>query len=482
MTDRHVCIILFLLLLVVWRPLMTDEWCKTSWRAKPIDQMPRWDPIDCSAAVEEIARLPSLVFAGEIRILRSLLKKAALGEAFVLQCGNCAEEFVDCHGPKIHHFLKIILQMSFILACVGGKRIVKIGRIAGQYAKPRSSDFEILDGVSLPSYRGDMVNSREPNSDARRPNPSRMIEGYFRSAATLNLIRAFMQGGYSEVQHAGDWHTAFSKFFGENPKYMGLVERVKDFLRFSDAFGSRGPRLFEDDALFTSHEALLLDYEEALTRLDTTEGGWFDTSAHMLWIGERTRNSEHAHAEFLRGVENPVGVKIGPGYSLADVRRLFLMLNPGNEVGKVFFITRFGCGKAAKELVPLVDMVVNERFNVLWMCDPMHGNTYMNSSGRKTRSYEDIVGEVDAFFDVLEVKGAVPAGIHLELTGENVTECVGGPQALTDSDLSANYLTGCDPRLNMLQALDLAFHVGRRVASVGLHKMLESNQRTTPPR
>jgi 3-deoxy-7-phosphoheptulonate synthase len=445
-----------------------ENWSRSSWRSKSVDQMPQWDSTVCAGVFEELSKLPSLVFAGEIRILQSLMKNVASGKAFILQCGNCAEEFSDCHGPKIHHFLKIILQMAFVLSCVGGKRIIKIGRIAGQYAKPRSKDFETINGVMLPSYRGDMVNSVEPNAIARMPDPRRMVEGYFRSASTLNLIRAFMQGGYGEIRNARGWHTAFSKFFGDSVKYLNLVSRVTDFLRFSDVFREEGGHIFEDNVLFTSHEALLLDYEESMTRFDTTEGGWFDTSAHMLWVGERTRHPEHAHIEFLRGVENPVGVKIGPGYSFSDIRKLFFLLNPGNEIGKVLFITRFGCSKAAEELSPLLEMVMEEGLHVLWMCDPMHGNTYVNGSERKTRSYDDIVGELDVFFSVLKNKGVMPAGVHLELTGENVTECVGGPQSLTDTDLEENYLSGCDPRLNMLQALELAFHIGQHIAASSL--------------
>lgn len=440
---------------------MFEEWDKTSWRLKNVDQMPQWDTLSCKSVNEELSQLPSLVFAGEIRKLMEMLKNASIGKAFVLQCGNCAEEFSDCHGPKIHKFLKLLLQMSFIISCVGGKKVVKIGRIAGQYAKPRSKDTELVGDVLLPSYRGDMVNSVEPNPEARTPNPRRIIDGYFRSAATLNLIRAFMQGGYGEIENARGWHATFSDFFGKNPKYISLVDKIRDFMRFSEVFLDGDARHFGAKDVFTSHEALLLDYEEALTRFDTTEGGYYDTSAHMLWVGERTRHPDHAHIEFLRGISNPVGVKIGPGHLLEDLQRVFSLLNSKNQGGKLALITRFGSSRIRDEMPKLVELVKKNKNNVLWLCDPMHGNTYVNNHSRKTRSYNDIIDEIDTFFDILYSFDEIPGGLHLELTADNVTECIGGPQVLTDVDLSSNYLSSCDPRLNFVQALDLSFHVAQ---------------------
>ena len=444
-----------------------NNWDKSSWRSKPADQMPKWDSVLCESVVEELSRLPSLVFAGEIRNLIGMLKSAAAGHAFVLQCGNCAEEFSECHGPKIHEFLKIILQMSLILACIGGKRVIRIGRIAGQYAKPRSRDTEHVGGMELPSYRGDMVNAFEPTLEARTPDPRRMIEGYFRSAATLNLIRAFMQGGYGEIQNARNWHSAFADIGAKNHEYIELVHKTADFMRFSEVFLGEDSRRLDDNHLFTSHEALLLEYEEALTRFDTTEGGWYDTSAHMLWIGERTRCPDHAHTEFLRGILNPIGVKIGPGFSLSDMERLYYLLNPSSDSGRLVWITRFGSSGVETEMPRLVEMAKKKGWKVVWMCDPMHGNTYTNGDARKTRNYNDIVSEVDSFFDILSYYGEIPGGLHLELTGENVTECIGGPQALNDRDLARSYYSTCDPRLNFMQALDLSFHVAQILSAQG---------------
>ena len=438
-----------------------NNWDKSSWRSKPADQMPKWDSVLCESVVEELSRLPSLVFAGEIRNLIGMLKSAAAGHAFVLQCGNCAEEFSECHGPKIHEFLKIILQMSLILACIGGKRVIRIGRIAGQYAKPRSRDTEHVGGMELPSYRGDMVNAFEPTLEARTPDPRRMIEGYFRSAATLNLIRAFMQGGYGEIQNARNWHSAFADIGAKNHEYIELVHKTADFMRFSEVFLGEDSRRLGDNHLFTSHEALLLEYEEALTRFDTTEGGWYDTSAHMLWIGERTRYPDHAHIEFIRGILNPVGVKIGPGFSLSDMERLYYLLNSSGGSGRLVWITRFGASHIQTEMPRLVETAKKRGWKVIWMCDPMHGNTYVNEQGRKTRDFDVITDEVRQFFLAHQQAGTMAGGIHLELSGTNVSECSGGRCAQTDNVLTESYQSACDPRLSAEQGIELAFAIAR---------------------
>lgn len=412
------------------------------------------------AALRKVSELPSLVFAGETRALKGALAQAVQGEAFVLQCGDCSEDFSRCTGPRIHALLKVILQMSIVLAYSGEKRVVNIGRIAGQYAKPRSSDIECVGGMNLPSYRGDMVNSPEATPEARTPDPSRILEGYFRATATLNLVRAFTRGGYAALDKVEAWHNDFLDAFPANPQYEQLVNGIRKAINFSAAIGLdiRAPQT-NQIALYTSHEALLLGYEEALTRIDTTTGDWYDTSAHMLWIGDRTRQPDGAHVEFLRGVGNPLGMKVGAAHVVDDIKRIVERLNPNNEPGRMSLITRFGADAVDSCLPPLARELRREGMNVVWLCDPMHGNTYTVDSARKSRRFDDIILELRRYFDIHRAEGTVPGGVHLELTGDKVTECTGGRRNLHDQDLHANYQTNCDPRLNAEQAVELAFEI-----------------------
>ncbi|GFE57337.1 class II 3-deoxy-7-phosphoheptulonate synthase [Geobacter sp. AOG1] len=437
------------------------EWNKSAWRSYPARQQPNWpDRNAYEGVLSEMAELPPLVFAGEVRTLREQLAQAGEGKAFVLQCGDCAEDFSRCTGPAIREMLKVILQMSVILAYAGERRVVKIGRMAGQYAKPRSSDTELVDGVEIPSYRGDMVNNPEPTLEARTPDPRRMQEGYFRAAATLNLARAFTAGGYAALDHVREWHRQSLDALPSSEKYEQLAREIGKTINFLSAIGldSHNP-IMGQVTLFTSHEALLLGYEEAMTRMDSTTGDWYDCSAHMLWIGDRTRQIDGAHVEFLRGVRNPLGVKVGPAHEIDDIKRLAHILNPANEPGRLTLITRFGTEKIDRFLPPLVREIQREGLKVVWSCDPMHGNTYQNDFGQKSRNFSDILGEIRAFFDIHRAEGSISGGVHLELTGDNVTECTGGSRQLLDEHLGQNYQTTCDPRLNAEQSVELAFEL-----------------------
>lgn len=438
-----------------------NSWSKSSWRGYPARQQPNWpDRQAYENVLQEIAELPPLVFAGEVRTLKDQLADAGEGKAFVLQGGDCAEDFSRCTGPAIREMLKVILQMSVVLAYAGERRVIKIGRIAGQYAKPRSSDTELVEGIELPSYRGDMVNSPEPTAEARTPNPRRMLEGYFRAAATLNLARAFTGGGYAALDHVREWHRQSLDALPSAGKYEQLAREIGKTINFLSAIGldSRNP-IMGQVTLFTSHEALLLGYEEAMTRLDSTTGDWYDCSGHMLWIGDRTRQADGAHVEFLRGVRNPLGLKVGPNHDIDDIKRLAHILNPANEPGRLTLITRFGTNKIAGYLPSLIREVQREGLKVVWSCDPMHGNTYQNDYGQKSRNFGDILGEIRKFFEIHRAEGSVPGGVHLELTGDNVTECTGGSRQLLDEHLAQNYQTTCDPRLNAEQSVELAFEL-----------------------
>lgn len=440
----------------------SPEWSRTSWRAYPAAQQPTWpDAQALDATVRQLQHLPALVFAGETRKLIEGLADAAEGRAFVLQAGDCAEEFARCHGPSIHALLKVILQMSVVLAYSGERRVIKIGRLAGQYAKPRSSDVEVIDGVSLPSYRGDMVNRPEPTAEARRPDPSRMLDGYFRSTATLNLIRAFTSGGYGSLERVYAWNSAPRALADDSTdRYAALVAGIRKSMDFMRAIGidDSSPSI-EQTVLYTSHEALLLEYEEAMTRVDTTTGLWYNTGAHMLWIGDRTRQANGAHVELLRGVGNPIGLKVGPTADFDDLVRAIRALNPENLPGRISLIARLGARKVDALLPTLIRRVRAEGLAVTWLCDPMHGNTFTTDGGRKSRSYEDIVTEIRHFWQIHHAEGTVAAGVHLELTGDPVTECIGGSQRLGPGDLSQNYQTACDPRLNAEQSVELAFEL-----------------------
>ncbi|HET97633.1 MAG TPA: 3-deoxy-7-phosphoheptulonate synthase class II [Desulfurivibrio alkaliphilus] len=437
------------------------NWSKSSWQNFTALQQPNWpDREEYRYALATLAELPPLVFAGEIRDLKRQLAMAAKGDAFLLQGGDCAESFSLCTAPVVRELLKVILQMTVILGYAGGKPVVKVGRMAGQYAKPRSADTEMVNGVELPSYRGDMVNSIEATPEARRPDPQRMVKGYFLACATMNILRAFTTGGYAALERVHAWNNEFVKSSPQGQMYDKLARNIDQAINFMRVVGldTDVPQLTQA-SFFTSHEALLLGYEEALTRQDSTTGNWYDCSAHMLWIGERTRQVDGAHVEFLRGVNNPIGVKIGPNHDIDDVKRLVSVLNPENEPGKLTLIARFGIKNIAEGLTPLVRALKEEGFNLVWSCDPMHGNTYTSASGLKTRNFINILEEIRTFFEIHWQEGTVPGGVHFEMTGADVTECVGGGRDIVDQELSQRYLTMCDPRLNAEQSLELAFQI-----------------------
>ena len=443
------------------------EWDKSSWKKYPALQQPTWpDDEAVSKVLTNLSEMPPLVFAGEIRSLKKQLAKAVTGEAFLLQGGDCSEDFSKITAPKIRELLRVILQMAVVLTYAGGKPVIKVGRIAGQFAKPRSSDTETINGLELPSYRGDMVNQAAFTKEARTPNPKYMLKGYNMAASTLNLLRAFTRGGFGSLHRVQAWNQEFVAQSPMGRSYDRLAKQIDQALNFMDTIGIAADNpLITQTQLFTSHEALLLQYEEALTRTDSTTGGNYDCSAHMLWIGERTRQVDGAHVEFLRGVLNPVGVKIGPTADIDDVKRLCDILNPENEPGRITFITRLGHKAIEKALPPLLREMKREGQNIVWSCDPMHANTYTAASGHKTRNFNDILSEITCFFEIHWAEGTIPGGVHLEMTGENVTECTGGARNIVDEELPNNYLTTCDPRLNAEQSLELAFQIADMIRS-----------------
>ncbi|MCW5746447.1 MAG: 3-deoxy-7-phosphoheptulonate synthase class II [Alphaproteobacteria bacterium] len=435
-------------------------WSPDSWRNFPALQMPVYDDKAALESAEaRLRRYPPLVFAGEARRLKTALAGVAEGHAFLLQGGDCAESFADFTANNIRDMFRVLLQMAVVLTYGAGMPVVKVGRIAGQFAKPRSSDVEAVGGVELPSYRGDNVNGFEFTAAARRPDPERMVQAYNQSAATLNLLRAFAQGGYADLHEVHRWNLDFVANSPAAARYEDLASRLDETLTFMAACGltsATTPQIAETD-FFTSHEALLLPYEQALTRVDSTSGDWYDCSAHMLWIGERTRQPAGAHVEFLRGVKNPLGFKAGPDIEPDDLLRLLDALNPRNEAGRITVITRMGADKLAARLPLLLRAVKREGRKVVWSCDPMHGNTVKAANGMKTRHFDAILREVREFFAAHRAEGTHPGGVHFELTGQEVTECVGGAVDITVEGLTARYETQCDPRLNASQALELAF-------------------------
>lgn len=437
-------------------------WTPNSWRDLPVKQLPTYPDLKALQNIEaELKQQPPLVFAGEIRSLKADLARVSRGEAFLLQGGDCAESFNEFSADKIKDTFKLLMQMAVVLAFSGSCPVVKVGRIAGQFAKPRSSDTEIIDGVELPSYRGDNVNSAEFTAEARIPDPERMLKAYHQSSATLNLLRAFSRGGFADLHQVHKWNQGFVSQSPAHEKYEALATQIDQALSFMAACGlnsNNTPQLSET-TLYTSHEALLLPYEEALTRQDSLTNGWYDCSAHMLWIGDRTRQPDHAHVEFLRGVQNPVGVKVGPTTQVDDLKRLLEILNPENEAGRINLIARMGADKIGDHLPQLVRAVNNLGVNVVWSNDPMHGNTVKASSGYKTRSVDAILSEMKSFFEIHKAEGSYAGGVHFEMTGNHVTECVGGAYQITESALAERYITQCDPRLNADQSLELAFMI-----------------------
>lgn len=438
----------------------TQNWTKSSWRDFPIKQNPTYRDKTALKEVEnKLSKLPPLVFAGEARKLKDALAQASNGRAFLLQGGDCAESFCDFTAINIRDLFKVIIQMSAILTFAGSCPVVKVGRLAGQFAKPRSSDTESMNNITLPSYRGDIINDIEFASSKREADPYRMLEAYHQSAATLNLLRAFAQGGLADLKQVHQWNLDFVKNNELGQQYEALANRITEALGFMEACGinpSTTPLLKETD-FYTSHEALLLPYEENLTRQDSLSGDFYDCSAHMLWIGERTRGIDEAHIEFLSGVKNPLGVKIGPNATKDEILKICDKLNPENEPGRLNLIIRMGAEKLKSNFPSLLKSILPEGRHILWSTDPMHGNTIKASNGYKTRDFQSILAEVKAFFEIHQSFGSYAGGVHLEMTGADVTECIGGSQAITESRLASNYNTQCDPRLNATQSIELAF-------------------------
>lgn len=442
------------------KKLNLNSWSPNSWRQKVALQQPKYEDLSILEKIEkELAKYPPLVFAGEARSLKKALAKVANGEAFLLQGGDCAESFSDFSATKIRDSFKVILQMAIVLTYAGKCPIVKLGRLAGQFAKPRSSDFEKQGDIELPSYRGDIINSADFTQEARKADPKRMLQGYHQSAATLNLIRAFANGGLADLHEVQKWNLEFAKG-AQIARYKELANKITEAMEFMEACGisSATTRTLREVEFYTSHEALLLNYEEALTRKDSISGEWYDCSAHMLWIGERTRNLDGAHLEFLRGVKNPLGVKIGPNATKDDILGICDVLNPNNEAGRLNLIVRMGADIIKDKLPPLLNSIKPEERAIVWSIDPMHGNTIKASTGHKTRDFERILEEVRSFFEIHKANGTYAGGVHLEMTGDDVTECIGGGICrVAEENLGVNYNTQCDPRLNVNQAIELSF-------------------------
>lgn len=452
---------------------MSQNWTPDSWRSKPALQLPTYANKEILSQTEtELKNLPPLVFAGEARNLQRSLADVANGNGFLLQGGDCAESFAEFNANKIRDTFRVILQMSVIMTYAGSMPIVKVGRMAGQFAKPRSSDTETIDGVTLPSYRGDNINGLEFTKDAREPDPQRMIKAYHQAASTLNLLRAFATGGYANLNKVHQWNLGFVSDSPLGERYQDTANRIDDALRFMHACGitpESVPALKETE-FYTSHEALLLPYEEAMTRTDSLTGDHYDTSAHMLWIGARTHQLDNAQVEYLRGIKNPIGLKCSPSIKTDELLLLIDKLNPENIPGRLTLIARMGHNNVEKHLTPLIRAVKREGHSVIWSSDPMHGNTITSSSGYKTRPFDNIMAEVREFFAVHRSEGTHPGGVHIEMTGQNVTECVGGAEEISDEDLSSRYHTHCDPRLNANQALEIAFLISDELKKLRLDK------------
>ncbi len=446
----------------------TTKWHPASWKTKTVHQDPGWPDQDAlTEVVGQLRQLPPLVFAGEALRLKSLLSQVAKGKAFILQAGDCSESFAELSADMIRDKLKVILQMAVILTYGAGVPVIKVGRIAGQFAKPRSSATEKIGGVEMPSFRGHMVNDDIPIPSQRIPDPKRMITAYHHAASTLNLLRAFTKGGFADLSKVHMWNQEFVAASAEGRRYDAIAEEIDRALRFMRACGvdlSEGAPIHQVD-LFTSHEALLLDYEEAMTRIDSISGLYFDCSAHMLWIGERTRQIDGAHIEFLSGIQNPIGLKLGPTADADELVNICNILDPNCEPGRLTLIARMGVNKVTSVLPQLVKAVQESGHKVVWECDPMHGNTFTAEGGRKTRHFDDVLGEIRGFFAVHRQMGTWPGGVHVELTGDDVTECLGGAEDILEEQLPLRYTTTCDPRLNAKQSIDLAFRVAELLRS-----------------
>jgi len=444
------------------RPEAPGSWNTTSWRQRPAAQQPDWPDLEALKRAEShLATLPPLVVAGEARMLTASLAEVAQGRAFLLQAGDCAESFSEFSADAIRDKLRVILQMAVALTYAAGVPMVKVGRIAGQFAKPRTSATERVGSVELETFRGHMVNDEAFDAAARRPDPERLIAAYHQSAATLNLLRAFTKGGFADLSHVHAWNQQFVASSSEGRRYETIANEIDRALRFMAACGidlNAEGGLHQVD-FWTSHEALILNYEEALTRQDSLSGDWVDCSAHMVWVGERTRQIDGAHVEFLSGVINPIGAKLGPNVTPDEVVALCDRLDPARQAGRLTLITRFGAGNVERLLPPLLDAVAESEHPVVWACDPMHGNTFSSEGGRKTRRFDVILSELADFFAVHRSRGTWPGGVHVELTGDDVTECLGGAEEIFEDDLAQRYTTTCDPRLNARQSLDLAFRV-----------------------
>ncbi len=458
---------------------MTEKWTPQSWRNKPAKQLPAYpDDVALKDAEKTMAQMPPLVFAGEARNLKKHLAEVAMGRAFLLQGGDCAESFAEFGANKIRDSFRVLLQMSVVMTFAGALPVVKVGRMAGQFAKPRSEDMETKNGVTLPSYRGDIINGFGFTAEERVPDPQRMVRAYNQAAATLNLLRAFAYGGYADLHRVHKWNLDFVQDSPLTQRYEDLANRIDEALNFMAACGVTGdkvPEIVRQTEFFTSHEALLLPYEEALTRVDSLTNDWYDCSAHMVWIGARTNQTDGAQVEFVRGIKNPIGLKCPPNLDPDTVLKLIDTIDPENEPGRLTLIARMGHDQVEEKLTPLVRAVKREGRNVVWSCDPMHGNTMKSESGYKTRKFEHVMGDIKGFFAVHKAEGTHPGGVHLELTGQNVTECTGGAEKISDNDLSARYHTACDPRLNANQALEVSFLLAEELRSLrGARRVFEA--------
>ena len=436
------------------------KWSKNSWKSYEAKQLPTYsDENKLNSVPDSLSSMPPLIFAGETRSLKSQIYQVQKGEAFYLQGGDCAESFSELNPNTIRDTFKLILQMAVVLTYATNTPVVKLGRIGGQFAKPRSSDFEEKDGLKLPSYRGDIINSHEFTKESREPDPQRMMQAYNHSAATLNLLRAFAQGGFASLTQLNKWNLDFANNFESTQKYKSISQKIEESIKFMNACGinEKNTRELRETDFYTSHEALLLPYEEAFTRIDSTTGDWYNVNSHFLWVGDRTRDPDGAHIHYLSGIKNPLGLKVGPSTNIDDLKKNIEILNPENEGGRLTLIVRMGAEKIQSTFPQLLKEIDKLGLNITWVCDPMHGNTSTSNSGYKTRATENILSEIKSFFEIHKSQGSIPGGVHLELTGLNVTECVGGPDEIKDENLGDRYHTFCDPRLNVNQSLELSF-------------------------